>query len=1258
MRKKSKQLITLTVSSVAFLALAVACKQDSMINGFDVKNSVTVDYGSAVVLETPFITDKNGWVLENWAMVTDKKGNYVYTENGRFCANDSQGYTITYIVRDAKNNLFEKKTEVTVKGSSTEQIIIDVEYEQFVSTGEAIQIDATCSDPNAELQYIVKKKADGSVIELDGNTFTLAQAGAYSVSVSDSMGKAQYEYMLFAQEPMVEGEVEIFDEAWAERQKLTGSKRRTWDVISSEECGILDPYGQPATYATFTSNKSYISLYLTMREAKEYYQQLANEGYKSVSMWIYIQGGKTHKSVADRDPLGGSFYRKNGPTLAPGQWMQYTMNLVDSAAAYNRSFVSCYDYYQNEAFRYLLVDNSWDWNPQGGGDEITFYITDVYATKTQTITANAGVQTQRTIDEEIEFASLFTADCELEYSVTYRGTRIGIQDPKYIFRGNGDYTVTAVPKSRNLRGNSSITFNVGDAQTLTASPIIKERTTTETSIALSDLGMQFEDKNGIQPQITDCKVYYNNEEVKIVNGMFTADKDGCYTVEAKGEYTIDGYPHVSYKTTTVDVWSQANKYAFIDSNNLLYTSIYTDWDADPTGSYKTYTVDGITGEMIRSNSKGQSNSVYGKPFYSKNYYQKILEANPAVELILDIYIKATGGSSEYVRGLFTAYKTSSTVKNNAWKRYAIDLQKLIDEYDTLVNTYEKYKAIKDNGSRPAQSSNGTGALMLLFGETYARDVYMQISIAQEATTATAKMKAGKAFALESENDLTELLDVKLDGIPAEILSLEVKFNGNWVHLANGIFTPVWADVYEFRINAHTNNTFLYKTFETSLIVGENDFEYIVDQETYKLVGDADFDFANLVDTDYTFEFEIYTDGGYKIKPSGVEIDGTVIKGASLENGSYYINVYAVKGESMFSRILYYTFTLNYLKEEGTLEWSNTLTAGNYKTVLQRYHYADANSSLSSAISLTDTIPQGGVAGTYVKYTQNLKSEDFILAIKPAYSKAYYQSLYTENPLKNYALEFDVYVENQNPAWTKKTLQKKCWNGAGSFSSSGSVTIGEWQTIKVDLQYYLKKWGDFRTFGLNFLNNGYYENSQFVTFYLGNIRIVEADKEMIWAYSNDASAVKLYSYRTAKDSDRISITTDIPEGGVAGSYILVTQKDGVEEYRIRVKAAYDKSYYEALLKDTTKNYKVYFDIYVERSSGTEYLNEWKSATSFGRVSKAVSKNTWLTRSYDLSTLVNNWNDNGVWLVGWTTATSQNPKTKVYIGNIRLVAETNA
>ena len=257
--------------------------------------------------------------------------------------------------------------------------------------------------------------------------------------------------------------------------------------------------------------------------------------------------------------------------------------------------------------------------------------------------------------------------------------------------------------------------------------------------------------------------------------------------------------------------------------------------------------------------------------------------------------------------------------------------------------------------------------------------------------------------------------------------------------------------------------------------------------------------------------------------------------------------------------------------------------------------------------------------------------------------------------KVYHLAFDVYVENQDSDWTKTSLQKKVWNGDKSFSSSGSVKIGEWQTIRVDLQYYLKSWGDFRTFGLNFLNNGYYDNNQRVNFYLGNIRIEESEKDMVWAYTNDTSAVKLYSYSTEKSSSRISITTDIPEGGVAGQYILVTQGDGVEEYRIRVKPAYEKAYYETLLKDTTKKYKVYFDIYIKRSSGTQYLDEWKSPTSFGRVSTSVSRNTWLTRSYDLSTLVNNWNSNGVLLVGWTTATSQSPKTYAYIGNIRLVEE---
>ncbi|MBO5480633.1 MAG: hypothetical protein J6A63_05565 [Clostridia bacterium] len=1255
MRRKSKRLIALTVSFVACLILGAACGGDTAeINGFDVRKTLTVDYGETVVIETPFVTDSNGWVLENWAMVTDDEGNYVYTENGRFCANDSDGYVITYVVQDKNENVFEKKTQVIVNGSIDDIVTIDAEYTQNVETGQNLQINATCSDETAELQYTVTKKSDGSSVKMDGNAFCLTQAGAYSVSIADSDGRAEYEYTLFAQNPAKEGEVEIFDKAWEERQKLTGSKRRTWKVITTEECGILDPYGQSASYATFTTNQTYVSMYLLMRQSKEYYEQLAKEGYTTVSMWIYMDGQKNHKTVSDRDPLGGSFYRKNGPTLVPGQWKQHTMNLVDSAAAYNRSFVSCYDYYQNENFRYLLVDNSWDWNAAGGGDEMTFYITDVYATKPQTITASADAETQKAVAEQIELAPLFSADCELEYSVTYRGERLGVQTPAYTFTGNGDYTVTAVPKLRNLRGNSSITFNVTDTCVLNTTPQIKERTEEQIQVSLSDLKMQFAEVDGVTPQLTDSKVYYNGKEVVTSKNTFTAQKDGCYVVEAKGEYTVGKSAYVTYQTTTVDVWSAKNKYAFIDGANLLYTSIYTDWDPDPTGGYQTYTVDGRTETMVRSNGKGQSNSVYGKPLYSKHYYQELLKEKPNAELVMDIYIKASGGSSEYVRGLFTAYKTSTTVKNNAWQRYTIGLQKCIDEYDTVSTTYEKYKALQNKGVRPAQSSNATGALMLIFGEkSYARDVYMQIGVSEEAASATATLKGGAAFALGQDNKLSEMLDIRLNEKPAKILNAEVQFNGAWVRLSNGLFTPVWENKYLFRINAMCDG--LYKVFETELRVGEDDFLYTSDEQTYTLIGNDDFNFNTLTDAEYTFDFEVYTNGGYKTKVIGVETDGNRIKGESLENGSYTVNVYAVNGEGTLSRILYYTFALDYFKEEGALTWSKDLTAANYKTVLQRYHYSTANSSLSSAISLTESIPQGGVEGTYVKYAQNVKSEDIVLAIKPAYNQAHYQSL-IDNVLKSYYVAFDVYLENQDPTWTKTSLQTKVWNGSGSFSSSGSVKVGQWQTIKVDLQYYLKKWGDFRTFGLNFLNNGYYDNNQRVNFYLGNIRLEEADKEMVWSYADDASTVKLYSYSTEKNNNRVSTTTDIPEGGTAGSYFLITQKDGVEEYRIRVKPAYDKAYYETLLADTTKKYTVAFDIYVQRASGTQYLDEWKSATSFGRVSTSVARNTWLTRSYDLATLMNNWDDNGVMLIGWTTASSQNPKTNVYVGNFRLTEET--
>ena len=313
MKRKSAIALLAVCSAAGFTFGAAACNepQPLTVEGFDVLETLTVNVGGVVELEQPIVTDSKGNLLDCWTYVTDSDGNYVAATVGLFSADDAGGYTITYVVRASDNTVYEKQTLVTVSGASsgTTETTLDVDYEQFVTVGEEITIDAVCSDENAALEYSVKKVLDGEALDVTDGAFTPEKAGVYEVQVSVVGQAVSYKYNVFAEMPLNEGEVEVFNEAWVEKETFVGGKRQDWEIVSSETCGLLDPYGREATFAKYATNRAYIPLFINIREDCDYYKQLAADGYSHVSMWIYMQSNKPHITISDRDPNGG-FYRR------------------------------------------------------------------------------------------------------------------------------------------------------------------------------------------------------------------------------------------------------------------------------------------------------------------------------------------------------------------------------------------------------------------------------------------------------------------------------------------------------------------------------------------------------------------------------------------------------------------------------------------------------------------------------------------------------------------------------------------------------------------------------------------------------------------------------------------------------------------------------------------------------------------------------------------------------------------------------------
>ena len=407
--------------------------------------------------------------------------------------------------------------------------------------------------------------------------------------------------------------------------------------------------------------------------------------------------------------------------------------------------------------------------------------------------------------------------------------------------------------------------------------------------------------------------------------------------------------------------------------------------------------------------------------------------------------------------------------------------------------------------------------------------------------------------------------------------------------------------------------------------------------------------------------------------------------AEFYNDNALYSAYYYDGKEMPKSNLYAngrtTIEVNYKEANVDFEnmlWSKAFTSSNYKDMLYVTEWGSATTE--TPYSVTTEIPEGGVEGTYLYYSGSADKAraDIQLQLNPAYGKGYYQSIL--NTGLPFVVKYDVYVENVNADYSTTSIKLKGWNGTTSFNSDvgSSVTVGAWKTVSFDLSYLVNNWGNYRIFGLEL--QSYADAGQKVNFYLGNIRIEEKPK--VWA-SSATKPSKLYQYTsTTTNINQLSITTSIPEGGVPGSYIKYSQSQGIDQVQFRLKPTYSKSYYELLLKDTSKKFKVYFDVYfyqikkdtndVDGDGNTsEYIsaNTVTSGTVTPRILKtatattlsggtAVSLNTWHTYSYDLATLVNAWgtSSEGPWFFGCATKSGQNPRTYFYLGNIRLVEVT--
>ena len=267
MRRKFKGLLAASIACVTLLfsGVFVACSKlpffsdlgKTKLNGFDVKETVTVDYGALVTVETPIVTDDEGNFYEVMSEVTDSKGGYVVVEANSFRAWDVEGYEINYVVR-VDNNQAEKKT-TAVNVINTQALTVTAEHNEFEDTDSNILITPEC-DEEVEYAYSVKnlRTQEEISVEFDGAQayFVCEDAGNYEVVITANQGEryGSYGYTVIVREAVGRTNVEHFDEQWEEIAKYLGDERvGRYTLVSSQEIGLKDRYGDDAYFLEFSS---------------------------------------------------------------------------------------------------------------------------------------------------------------------------------------------------------------------------------------------------------------------------------------------------------------------------------------------------------------------------------------------------------------------------------------------------------------------------------------------------------------------------------------------------------------------------------------------------------------------------------------------------------------------------------------------------------------------------------------------------------------------------------------------------------------------------------------------------------------------------------------------------------------------------------------------------------------------------------------------------------------------------------------------
>lgn len=658
------------------------------------EESYTATYGSVFALPSVVATTENGSQYTPSAIVYDADKLQVKVVDNAFTVADMRGYTVKYTL-PLDGIVHTAYTEIEVIAGD---IVISATGEVSETiVGATVKLAAPFSEHVRGVRYSYAVTRDGRPVTVNSdNTFVAEEAGEYTVTITgtDSVGSTGtyiYTVNCLAETDMTKGMIERFDETWIPTEK------QTYTVTTTAAEKIPSYNGQDIRVAKLPeSGDEYLHFYVNPLYGEEYYRRLADEGFDGVSFWVYVKSKNNVPHKLEQKFTRGSYPMSEVPsvtkTVYPNRWTHVSLLLKNVEGPgekdFQRSFIDSYDYIKGQLFHMFQINNSLEWGGGTGGDTITAYLSNIYATKSvdfDSFTLKdldlADVETGDTVDFTDYIRNYTNETLALRY-----GDTVEYVDGEYTFTADAEYTLTVQLRDGCYRSDELAT----------------EFTVTSPVELLWDDDAFFFDTDGVcdltrlnvralnagVPAVVEScryKVSLGGVPVGHENGVFDYAQSGAYDVELTAEVRSGAQTITVIRTLTLDLSMDGETvFSDVSDSDNVYTWTYS---GGRSNRYHTYeenkTVDGKTADMLVLKERQQHIYLQVMPLYSKGYYEKLAAADAT--LTFSYYIDTDKWDARALRLVGeSGGGTEQPVKT--WRTATIGLATITEYYDKLTLT--------------------------------------------------------------------------------------------------------------------------------------------------------------------------------------------------------------------------------------------------------------------------------------------------------------------------------------------------------------------------------------------------------------------------------------------------------------------------------------------------------------------------------------------------------------------------------------------